>query len=391
METPELYRLFVSLMAAFLHGETVSPTLSAADWGKLYALAKRQSLSGALHAVVGKGEMPDAVRDRLRRDAFLTLANYETQQQVLRELTDTLTAAKTAHLVFKGAVTRRYYRDPAMRSMGDIDAAIRESSRPLADAALTAAGFEVSKKQPAVWVYTRRGTIVEVHTELKRYNTFRQTAEAYEDFWVDTRLQNGTTHHFSDEAEAAYTLSHMAAHFCGGGCGLRQLMDVAVLLKRFPDAALWQGVITRLEPLGTDRFARHMLWLCETWFGVEAPEAALPLNGETEEQLRCRLLDDGTFGLDDRRMLSRMRRESRVSAPGGTGGTWRRWLFPSASYLRGQYGYAENPLLLPVAYVHRLVDGVTKNRRVHTARLKYAKEQQDTLQDEIRFFETIGL
>ena len=392
MDNTALYREFVACMAAFLHGDTRTVSLSAADWGKLYALAKRQSLSGALFTAVEHSEMPDAVHDRLRRDGFLTLSGYETQQQVLKELTDTLTAADTAHLLFKGAVTRRYYRTPAMRTMGDIDAAVPASARELADAALHAAGFAKIKEQPEVWVYTKNGVLLELHTVLRRFNTFTQDKEPYEELWTDARLIKGTTYHLSDDAEIAYTLSHMASHFCGGGCGLRQLMDVAVLAERFDDPALWEHVLDRLKASGTDRFARHILWLCEHWLGFAAPAGlSVPLDTDTEQRMLHRLLNEGTFGTDDRRMLSRMRQEKRLHKQGGKAGTLTRWLFPSPDYLRRRYAYADQALLLPVAYAHRLLDGVTKHRRTHTKRLQYAKDQQEALEAEVAFFEAIGL
>ncbi len=388
----KLYRTFVTCMAAYLRGETVAPTLSAEEWGKLYALAKRQSLSGALHAATDGCDMPDVVRDRLRRDAFLTLSRYETQQQLLAELCAVLSDAGATHLLFKGAVVRRYYRNPQMRTMGDIDAAVPMICRELADTALLGAGFEKAEEQPDVWVYRKYGTLLELHTTLRRYNCLTQDKEPYTEVWTDARQKNGLTHHLSDEAEAAYTLAHMASHFCGGGCGIRQLMDVAVLYERFPDPALWDGVLTRLEALALDRFARHMLWLCAQWFGITVDDTLLlALEPVTEEQVLVRMLSDGTFGTDERRMLSRMRQDRRLQRQGGKAGTLVRWLFPTPSYIRRQYAYAEKPWLLPAAYAHRLFDGATKHRRRHTARFRYTKDHADALEAEVSLFETIGL
>ena len=387
-----IYRSFVACMAAYLHGETVSLTLSAEEWGKLYALAKRQSLSGALQAATDGSAMPDTVRDRLRRDAFLTLSRYETQQQLLKELCAVLSDAGATHLLFKGAVVRRYYRNPPMRTMGDIDAAVPMICRELADTALLSAGFEKLEEQPDVWVYRKHGTLLELHTTLRRYSCREQDKIPYADVWTDARQKSGLTHHLSDEAEAAYAIAHMASHFCGGGCGIRQLMDVAVLYERFPDPALWDGVLSRLEPLALDRFARHILWLCAAWFGIAVDSTlTLALEEDTEEQVLLRMLSDGTFGTDERRMLSKMRQDRRLQRQGGKTGTVARWLFPTPAYIRRQYVYAENPWLLPAAYVHRVIDGATKHRHRHTARLHYAKDHADTLDAEVRLFEEIGL
>lgn len=388
----KIYRTFVACMAAYLHGGSVQPTLSAEEWGKLYTLARRQSLSGALHTATDGCPMPDTVRDRLRRDAFLTISRYETQQQLLDELGGILTDAGATHLLFKGAVTRRYYRDPQMRTMGDIDVAVPMLCRDAADSALLAAGYEKTDEQPEVWSYRKHGTLLELHTTLRRYNCSAQEKEPYGELWTDSRQKQGLTYHFSDEAEAAYAIAHMASHFCGGGCGIRQLMDLAVLYERFPDVSLWKGVLAKLEPLALDRFAQHMLWLCARWFGVAVDDTlARALDPDTEDSVLARMLSEGTFGTDERRMLSQMRQDQRLQRKGGKAGTMARWLFPSPDYLKRRYAYAERPWLLPAAYVHRFVDGVTKNRRQHTARLHYAKDHADTLNAEVRLFESIGL
>lgn len=388
----KLYREFVACMAAYIHAESYAPSLDSKEWGQLYSLAKRQSLSGALYTVTEGVSMPDAVRDRLRRDGFLTLARYETQQQVQAAFCDVLSAADLPHLLFKGAVVRRYYRQPAMRTMGDIDAAVHKDALAACHAALLAADFDIVEQQPDVWVYRKHDILIELHTALRRFNAHLSETEPYTAFWTDTRLKNGHTYRFSDEAEAAFALSHMAGHFSGGGCGIRQLMDVAVLYERFPDPALWQGVLTRLSDTGLDDFARRMLWVCRHWFNINIDETlTVPLDADVEARLLTRMLSAGTFGADERRLLSRMRRDRRSQKRGGKAGTLARWLFPSPAYLKRQYAYAEKPLLLPAAYMHRVWDGVTKHRRTHTARLQYAKDHAAQLEAELQLFEDIGL
>ncbi len=388
----KLYREFVACMAAYLRGETYAPSLNAQEWGHLYSLAKRQSLSGALYTVTDGASMPDTVRDRLRRDGFLTLARYETQCQEQAVFCDVLSAAELPHLMFKGAVVRRYYRNPTMRTMGDIDAAVHKESLPAVHAALTAADFETVEQYPAVWVYRKHDIFFEVHSALRRFNANLAETEPYPAFWADARLKRDFTYHFSDEAEAAFVLSHMAAHFSGGGCGIRQLMDVAVLYERFPDVALWQGVLTRLAETGLDEFARRMLWVCHHWFGTAIDDTLItPLDGDTETRLLARFLSMGTFGSDERHFLSQIRSDRRKNKRGGAAGTLARWLFPSPTYLKRQYAYADKPLLLPAAYVHRIWNGITKHRRMHTARLQYAKNNNAELEAELQLFEDIGL
>lgn len=392
MQERELYRVFTACMAAYLRGETCAPSLTDDEWKALYAIAKRQSLSGALFVSLKKTDLPTALFVKLQRDAYVTLTAFEGQEQARRDVKAALDAAGVTHVFFKGAVIRAYYRDPSMRSMGDIDAAIRERDRDAAHEALTATGFAAGARTAEVWNYTRDGVLLELHTVVRRYNVTAQYAEDYDMLWQDTEAADRCTVRLRDAAHFAYVIAHMASHFSGGGCGLRQLMDVAVCLTHRRDSALWEAVLERLCPLGLDGFARRLFWLCQEWFGCEAAEElCTACDEECERFFLTRLLGEGAFGADERVLLAQMRREARLQKGGGKAGSlWRR-LFPPARELRRRYSYAKHAVLLPVACGHRWIDGVTKNRRIHRKRAAFAKEQEEQLVYEAAMFEKIGL
>ena len=393
MGRTELYRTFAACMAAFLHETSYAlPPLTAAQWGKLYNLAKRQSLSGALFAAVSDNDMPDTVRDRLRRDGFLMLTKYEAQKEACRAIEDALSSKDIAHVFVKGAVIRRYYPDPALRSMGDIDVVIHEHDRLRADRAMQDLGFAVTEQLGDVWVYERDGYLVEVHTVLRRFDVTTQTPVEYTTLWTDARHLRGSSYRLSNEAEAAYVISHLASHFAAGGCGLRQLMDVAVLYRRFPDEALWHGVFAKLAPDGTARFAQHLLWLCARWFSLDIPDTlTAPVDEQAETHMLYRLLADGTFGTDERLLIAQKRKEQRLQKQGGELGRVWRHAFPDADTVRRRYPYAKHTWLLPVAYGHRLLDAATKHRTAHKRRAAYAKDRADEIAQELALFDAMDL
>jgi len=388
----EIYGVFVDCMAAFVHGNTLDlpHDMALEDQKALYKLAKRQSLSGALHAVTAPYELTPPLKERLRRDGFVILSTYEQQEIIIADIKAAFAKNGIEHLFFKGAVVRQYYKTPAMRSMGDVDVLIRETMRGKADEIMRGMGFECLPESTEVWVYRKDGCFVEVHTAVRRFDVNRQETVVYDTVWHDAVPTDGTTYRLTDEAEAAHTVTHLASHFCGGGCGLRQLMDVAVWCDKTHDDAFWDRVTALLEPYGMKAFVARLLGLCKAWFDVDVPSCAQALDDGMQDAVRCRLLADGTFGNDERALLSRMRKARHKQQ--GKGGTVLRWIFPSPSYLKRQYAYAaKHAWLIPVAYGHRLFDGVTKNRRTHKKRMKYAKEHEARLQEELDFFEKLGL
>ncbi|MBR5134125.1 MAG: nucleotidyltransferase family protein [Clostridia bacterium] len=389
----QIYDVFIGAMAAFLRGETTAlpESMELDDCKALYKLAKRQSLSGALHAATADRDMIAPLKDRLRRDGFLTLAVYEQQQAMIGDIATAFDRDGIDHLFFKGAVVRQYYATPSMRSMGDIDMLIRKKDRADADRAMKALGYECDPASDQVWVYVKDGCMVEMHVFMEQFCAETQTELPYDTVWDDAVLVNGHTYHLTDDAEAAHVLMHLTAHFCAGGCGLRQLMDVAVLCRRFPDEALWERVKARVDARGATTFVGHLLWLCERWFGVAVPASmTVPLDESLQATMKERLLAEGTFGNDERLLLARMRREQKQSHSKVYAVL--RWVFPKASYLQHRYWYAAKmPLLVPVAFVHRYIDAVTKNRRTHQKRIDYVRENEEKLQAELALFEKLGL
>ncbi len=394
MERDALYCVFIDTMAAFLqHREPSLPSLSEKEWIALYTLAYRQSLSGALYDRTAKAGPPASVAARLQRDGYSTVVKSTAQQEAQQQIAQAFARSGTAHLFFKGAVIRHYYPDPLLRSMGDIDMLIRKEDRAAAHEILTALGFSCAGQNADVWIYRRGLCVVEMHTALLLFDREKQQTVPYTTVWQDAYQTQGTTFRLTDEAEARKVISHLTAHFCSGGCGIRQLMDVAALCMAFPTEAFWERVLALLALNGTDIFARHLLWLCARWFDCPLLKAAAPLSEEEEKSMRAHLLSAGTFGADERLLLSQMRRERAAQGKNaGTAGTLRRWLFPSADYLKKHYPYAqEHRVLLPVAFCNRLIDGVTKNRRLHQKRLSYTAKHLKRIEEEAAFFEKIGL
>ena len=388
-----IYPSFFRCMTAFLHGRTVEDLpLSPPEWGKLFHLARRQSLSGALFLATEHTPMPDSVRDRLRRDGFLTLSAYEDRRLAVGDIAAEFDKRQIAHLFFKGTVVGAYYPAPAMRSMGDIDMVIRADDRTNADAAMTSLGFTCTSRSSEVWVYERRELLIEMHTIVRRYDVAAQSPVPYDDLWTNARLQQGHTYHLSDEAEIVHAVHHLVAHFSAGGCGLRMVMDVAVLYRRFADTDVWQAATARLEKDGLLLFTRRLLWFIALALEIEVADAdQSPLEEPFAAQFAERLLGGTTFGKDERLLLAAKRRDARRT-DGERSSSLKARLLPPANVMRSRYEYAaKHPWLLPAAYVHRAFEGVTKNRAVHKRRRAYAEHAEEELQNDIALFDALGL
>ena len=67
-----------------------------------------------------------------------------------------------------------------------------------------------------------------------------------------------------------FMIAHLRKHFLFSGVGIRQFMDIAVLIKDGPDLD-WKWIEKKLGELEIRRFAHACYSLIEYWFGITPP------------------------------------------------------------------------------------------------------------------------
>lgn len=322
-------------------GETEKTLFDEAFLPEMIALAKRHDVAHLL--VYGLYQNGLTAMEDGQMDMMKAVFRYEQLTYDLEALCNVLEESGVDFMPLKGAVIRRYYAEPWMRTSCDIDVLVRKDDLDRAVSVL-AQKLQYVKKEHGphdVSLFSPSGNHVEIHFELVEEGRANRAAAILASVWEKAPKKAGYQHcrEMTDEHFYFYHMAHMAKHFAVGGCGLRPFLDTWILdhletadvQKR--DELLFQGELKT--------FAVAVRRLNRVWFGGE--EADL-----LSLQMQDFVLQGGVYGSTDNRVALRQ------SEKGGRFGYLLSRVFVSRQQLKRYYPILErHPWLMPVMQMRR--------------------------------------
>ena len=150
-------------------------------------------------------------------------------------ISDILENSGIAFVLLKGAVIRKFYPEPWMRTSCDIDVLVHQEDVDKAITVLKDAGF-TQEKSNTMYDYSLNspgGIHLELHCSLDRHDSILMAEPVLDKVWDECSLQEGkkNEHYMSNEMFLFYHIVHLAKHFSIGGCGIRPLIDLWLLTK----------------------------------------------------------------------------------------------------------------------------------------------------------------
>ena len=204
---------------------------------KAFALAKKHSVSHIFANAVLKsglnisGDFSAKLTDSIQ-------ANYiqcVRQEYALGEIKELLTKEKIRFIPLKGSVIKYCYPDKWMRNSCDIDILIEESNLDRALKALNEKLHYNIDARASHDVSLYFGSIhLELHFQLVENGLANKASDVLGKAW-DLSYPKGDSKYeyaMTDELFYFYHIAHMAMHFKGAGCGIRNFMDIWVLNHR---------------------------------------------------------------------------------------------------------------------------------------------------------------
>ena len=269
--------MFSLLRFALWGGEALSDgereyTARMRPW--LYALSKSHDIAHLVgHALASQGLLGDGdeVCRKFERDEMLAVFRYEKINYELSEVCRVLEEAEISFVPLKGAVMRRYYPDPWMRTSCDIDILVNADELERAAGVLTdGLGYAMqSRSFHDISFNSPSGVHLELHHDLVEDGYAAGSHEILSNAHASAVAREG--HRFLGEFDDAtfyfYHVAHMAKHVEHGGCGVRPFIDL-LILDRLPDRDV-EGRDALLERGGLLRFAETARALSRVWLEGE--------------------------------------------------------------------------------------------------------------------------
>lgn len=390
------YEIFINLISSYINN-IYKKDINAIpiNWVEIYKLAKLHGLGGLLYLSLTNSKLCDdaVIMDKFKQMFLILATKSMVQEATTLKLIDILNKNQIRHILFKGFVLKDYYPDKEVRTMGDIDIVIDEVNQQKVHDILISNGFVFDEfaSHKDVRNYNKNNVCFEIHTSVVEENFLVGVdfIEYYKDCFGKASLINSFTYEFKPENHLIYLIVHMAKHFRDSGCGVRMVLDIALIIKKQCDSLNWDYLKAELEKLKLLRFAKTIFSLCLVWFGINSPFSVSDLDLSSVESY---IMQGGIFGYENKNYDAiRLNRNNEnlikriVNLIG--------YIFPGYEHLKRRYVWMENipKYLLPIAWIKYWWFRGIENKENVFGRIKNAIVSNDDAAFHNEMMKTVGL
>lgn len=264
-----LFALLRSAVAGTALGQDVKDACAPEMLDAVYALASPQGLAGAAAQVLADSGLlgDNAPSKKLRASAMQAFCRYGQQNYELESIFRCLEDAKVCYIPLKGAVVRKYYPQPWMRTSCDIDILVREEDL---DRAVEALKQGLGYTQPHarsyhdISLFSKSGVHLELHFSLKEHDKRLDSGltKAWE--YAVAEKQDGYRYALRADFFVYHLVAHTAYHFTSAGCGARPVLDLWLLKHKMgydEESVKALCAVSQITP-----FYEALQKLAEVWF-----------------------------------------------------------------------------------------------------------------------------
>ncbi len=206
-----------------------------------------------------------------------------------------LTKESIPYVILKGLASARYYPDPLLRSMGDVDFLVSEDNLSKTCKVLEENGFKPSEKSHGDHlVYTDNICRYELHTApagMPKGEAGELVKGYLADILEKAEIQNtlfGEVSVPSHFHHGLIILLHTCHHLTSSGIGLRHLCDWAVFVNSFSDDEFCNLFEDKFKKIGLWKFARTLTKVCEKYLFCPVKSWV----GQVDEKIVDKLAED---------------------------------------------------------------------------------------------------
>ena len=341
--------VIVDILRAQITGNDYSLPVDV-DYGKLYKLCEIHKVTSMVAPVIASSDAPSEVKAQFKKQLFRCAARHTAQEQERVELTEIFTASGIKHCFLKGSKVSRYYDEPEMRFMLDMDVYIEPEKIEKASEIMTDRGYEVyiAEDDKDIGFMKKPFLNIELHKELK-YD-YDKGYDYYKGAFSRLKSTEGTLAlDMENEDFYVYILSHTAHHFETAGTGIRSIVDHYFLRKKLRPLCDESKLREGLSATGLDTFSQRLDSLCDYWF----------CGGQGDEnisEIADYIILSGVYGTQANEYLSGIRRGEYSEKKSSY---FIARLFPGIKSMSIRYSVLKKaPFLLPLFWIVRLISAL---------------------------------
>lgn len=340
---------FIHLLFSFVNGTAPEP--EEVDLQKVMEIARVHDVQAIIAQQIqrlpaeylNKSELRDVISQYVGR----TVQKSTIKDNACSVVDSFLRDNHIDHLYVKGAVVKKYYPVPELRTSGDIDIIVRSNAFEDIVELFKRGGFAVKSVITDTLTINLSGTNFEIHKSAD------VNSEYFDDIF-SLCTNDGCRYSLDEYNQLAYVICHLCKHLSYRGAGIRMLLDIDLMIRGIRNFNL-DKLLQICEKAGRLHSAKAVIKLCTLWFNT--PCSVDVDISELIPAFESVMLDGGAFGYEMNAIPVSNLSKNKL-------GILFRLAFPEKELLRNAYPYYDkNSLLLPLARLNRLYDAVTKKRR----------------------------
>lgn len=301
--TPKIEQILLDMLAHTLFGKDNPEVQGEINWGLVWYEAYMQAVSLTAFCGSAPPDCDEKTLSHIRKGLADALRRSLQVNKAHIKLHAVMTRAGIPYVVLKGMASARYYPDPIMRSMGDVDFMVSESDVEKTCRLLSSLGFERTPNEHEKHIVLCDGDFnYELHTvpagvpkgekgapvrELLK-DTLAQAVTVQTDF--------GAISVPSDFHHGLIILLHTCSHLTNEGIGLRQLCDWAAFLRRFSGNEFPEMFEKSLKKVGLWKFACVLTQVCVKYLGCPACDWSACADEYSVDGMIADIFKNGNFG-----------------------------------------------------------------------------------------------
>lgn len=293
-----MYRIYnvIELLRNSLTNET-EINYEKYNWDEIYETSAEHGVNAIIFSVLDKSLFKsNSMREFY--DKWKKSLTYSVVKQIqinfcIDEITNLLTENKIKYIVIKGPSIARYYTNPQLRFMGDIDILVSEEDVERSISVLKNNQFILlhkSEKHPIHFELMRKGyPMIEVHKGLINTNFLGKRKICYwnEMLWKSKLIyksENSEYYTLSPEDEIIYQIIHFATHYVYTGAQLKHIYDIAIIIKNCKIDLNWEYIFKILKNINFSKFSEIVFTICVRFFDLNIPISIDDFLNKTSEE-----------------------------------------------------------------------------------------------------------
>lgn len=374
----EFKRNLVSIIQAAFSGKAfdVSPDF---NWENAIRVANKHAIVPIVYygALACRDSKKEKYMDILHRLTLMNTMVSTRQMYEIVQIEKEFEAENISYMPLKGAILKKIYPKPEMRTMGDADILIKLEQYPKVKSIMEQRGFAFQHETDHELVWKKATLYLELHKSvMTSYNKdfYRYFGTGWE---IAKNIPNSSRYEMSPEDFYIYAFVHFTKHYRISGIGIKHLIDLWVYTNAHPQLN-WTYIENELEKMHLSEFHVNVRRTIDVWF-----------NGDEEtdvtDLITNVIFNSGQYGSAEMAIVNRSLQNGRDSALQIKVARVFRCVFLPYSSMKEKYPILNNlPILLPVMWVVRCFEVLFRDKARLNGFLSRAKQIDNTQINENR-------